>query len=746
MIRVRAGQIDLERRLVQRGDGPIELTPIEVSVLRYLHARAGRIVPREELLREVWGYAAASRSQAVHVAIRRLRAKVERDPSAPEHLKSVAGVGWVLELDPVAIPGLVGRDGLLTTVLGRVREHPLVVLVGPGGIGKTTLAAAVVATVGAVFCDLSATEDGHTIDDAVARALGIDGDPTGPLAAAGLVVLDNVEQIARDIAERLPRWVEAGARLLVTSRVHLGVGQAVAVGPLDEPDAVALLVRRTASAPPPTGDLGPLVRLLECNPLCLELAAPRLRLLSPEALIARLEDRFAVLRTTHGHPERHLALEGSIEASWLLLAPAEQDALADLTVFRGGFTPDAAGAVLGDRALEHLQTLVDVSLVHRTGDRLEPWISVQELVRLRAGPRPEAERRHGAWFAAREPYSVDAADLANLLVAAERAVGLLDGRTAAACVHTLGILGTRLPVPGLDRLLARTLPLAEGVGRLRLVRLSARRQLRLGAPGEALATLAGVTSDDPLQEGLVRELRATILIRMRRADDAATELEAADRAFVAADRPTNRATVQVNAANVARLRGRTAEAEALLTAALAGFRALGDTHGEGVVLGNLAAVSTDRGDHAGAIRTMRDAVALLDRTGDRYASALMRGNLAELLLDAGAVDDAEQAARRALEDAQGVDLWATGPAQSALGQVALRRGDPDGARRWLLEAVATAERCEQRRARAVFQRHLAAVLRAVGDPDGARALLDAAIAALDGQQLALATADRANLS
>lgn len=728
MFRVRAGTVDLDRRVVSRDGGTVELTPIEVSALRRLLVGEGRVVSREDLLHDVWGYARASRSQAVHVAIRRLRAKLEVDPGSPDHLKTVAGVGWVLEVIPVAAaPGhdLVGRDALLALVRERVSENPLVVLLGPGGIGKTSLARAM----GGRFVDLSAATDALGLAATLRRALDTD-DPDAVVPTAGLVVLDNLEQVADAAAALLARWVAAGAKLLVTSRVRPRVRGAhvVEVGPLSLPDAAELFVRRAAAAGAPhradDPDVQALVAGLEANPLCIELAAPRARFLSPRELLARLEDRFAVLRADEaGRPDRHRALDASLEVSWQLLADEDRRALADLAVFRGGFAPAAAEAVLGAHGLDHLQALTDASLLHRRGDRLDLYVSVRAWVERTRPASEGAVERHARWFA----RSFDATEVPNVLAAAERALAAGWGDVACTLVHVLGGVARTVPVPELGALVERALPHAVGADRPRLLRHGAFVHVRAGRPEEALAVLAEATGD-PLQDGLCRELEGLVLGRLGRLVEARERLILAAAAFDAAGVAENRASVRVNLASLARTEGRLDDAERWVAEAFALYRDRNEPRGQASALGVLAGVCFDRGDLRGAERHTRDCIAAFERLGDAVSAATCRTNLAVLRceLDAG---DAEPMARQVLAD-PATDLRSRARALDVLGRVALGCSDLDAARRHLGEALDEAHRSGDVATRAMVQVHLASVLRRQDDPAGAAALLDAAIPVL----------------
>src|SRR5262249_45979540 len=145
------------------------------------------------------------------------------------------------------------------------------------------------------------------------------------------------------------------ARFLVTTREILGVAgeQTIALPPLPKGEAASLFVRRAESAKPnfrPTLEddaaIAELARLLDGLPLAIELAAARVRVMSPQSLLARMSERFKVLASTGERRDRQATLRATFDWSWDLLSAADRAALAQLSVFEGGFTLESAEAVL----------------------------------------------------------------------------------------------------------------------------------------------------------------------------------------------------------------------------------------------------------------------------------------------------------------------------------------------------------------------------------------------------------------
>ena len=200
--------VDLERERAQRGDEVIPLTTRETCLLRYLWEREGQDVPRAELLVEVWGYSPLAQSRTVDATMRRLRNKLERDPSVPDHLLTVWGAGYrfVASGSPAAATRdrLIGREAEVRAVAAAFDAGArLVTLVGPSGAGKTRLAQEVMNRFDhdARFCAVGDATDTASLVRVVARALdadpGVAAETVPPhlLTMRGdlLLVLDSVE-------------------------------------------------------------------------------------------------------------------------------------------------------------------------------------------------------------------------------------------------------------------------------------------------------------------------------------------------------------------------------------------------------------------------------------------------------------------------------------------------------------------------------------------------------------------------
>ncbi|MGI5374931.1 AfsR/SARP family transcriptional regulator [Streptomyces sp. CA-251387] len=398
------------------------------------------------------------------------------------------------------LTSFVGREADIEAIRGDLGTARLVTLLGPGGAGKTRLSQEAGETVrdaapdGVWLAELAPVDDPQAVPEAVLTAVGAretvlygagaeamragsdrHDDPVERLAEhcgkrRMLLILDNCEHVveaaARLVEELLERCPEL--TVLATSREPLGVpGELLRpVEPLPEPVALKLLADRGAAARPgfriadDPEACAEICRRLDGLPLAIELAAARLRMLTPRQIADRLDDRFRLLTSgSRTVLPRQQTLRAVVDWSWELLDEDERDVLRRLSVFAGGCDLAAAEAVCGPGALDALGSLVDKSLVvaapSSDGEmryRLLETVAEYAGERLdESGRRGEAERTHLTYYRelarTTEPLLRGAGQLAavqrlereseNVRAALHHAVALRDEQEAMCLVLSM---------------------------------------------------------------------------------------------------------------------------------------------------------------------------------------------------------------------------------------------------------------------------------------------------------------------
>ena len=336
-----------------------------------------------------------------------------------------------------AMPGhLVGRDNVMATINDAVADYPVVTLVGPGGIGKTSLAVAFAARAAADreawVVELADVRSGALVERVVADTLGISEGETRaertPVVRAlahrtGLVVLDNCEHVLAAAAE-IARLVVAhcpGMRVLATSRERLGLTneRVVSVEPLDSATTAVELFNRRASAlangfdvEASRVDVEAICRRLSGIPLAIELAAARTTSLTTTELRQRLDSHHGLrlLGNATNRVQRHDTMRAAIGWSHDLLTVSERTVFERLAVFTSAFELAAAEAVAADVDLDAIEVdrllgnLVDRSMIAvengTTGRRFRLLDPIREfgIARLdESGREREAQDRHTRW-------------------------------------------------------------------------------------------------------------------------------------------------------------------------------------------------------------------------------------------------------------------------------------------------------------------------------------------------------------
>ena len=351
---------------------------------------------------------------------------------------------------PTQLTSFVGREEQIAEIRQLLARTRLVTLTGPGGTGKTRLALQVAAETltdyrdGCFFVDLAPITDPALVPAVIAGALGVPEAPGMPITEGLqahlrerelLLVVDNFEQVAI-AAPVLEELLTAAPRVkaLITSRVVLSLRgeHEYPVPPLQPPDldlktdpadltrfdAVRLFTERALAVQPRfrltaqnARAVSEITARLDGLPLAIELAATRIKVLSPQELLPRLDRSLALLTSgARTLPERQRTLRGAIAWSYDLLTEPERRLFARLSVFSGGWSLAAAERVaqpeeLSLNALDGLASLVDKSLIRVDEQDDQSRFSMLETIRefgqeqlLASGESESVRRRHGEYF------------------------------------------------------------------------------------------------------------------------------------------------------------------------------------------------------------------------------------------------------------------------------------------------------------------------------------------------------------
>ena len=668
---------------------------------------------------------------------------------------------------------LVGRRAERDTLLSLLRgEARVVTITGAAGVGKTRLAVDVAEALlaegrfaEAWRCDLGDAKDAAGVCDAVGQAIGAggarrEGAASGlglALDARGdaLVLLDEMEGAAGAAAETVGAWLAAApsAVFLITSRepLHLAGEALFELGPLPLPprgeasgDAVELFVKCTQRARPgytltdaEAPFVGALVSELDGLPLAIELCAPRMAVMGARALLHRMSSRFDLLKKQGARAgDRHATLAAAIDASYQTLSPEEQSALGQCAVFRGGFTVEAAEAVIDLSAfgapavIDVLQGLRQRSLL-RAADasgvpgevRLAMFAGVRAYAidKLSAEDRAaacerhahhvvraaEEHERHLAGKDGPERRARILAERDNLLEVIDRVLGRgpVSSRTAEPALRALLVLSNVAPETGpletfvraLDPVLTATKDsgadprLSARALHARGVLLLSRGDVRGGSRDlvQALA-VARTLGDAALEARATSALGGALATRGDRAS-AREHLQRAADAFQRLGDAGSAATATASLADLAHREGRAAEAEALAERALSIHSAQKDLLGEAndrVLLGRFAA---DRGDLRAARAHLGRSVVLARESESRKVEALANGWLGLVAqLDHHRDSSTDQASRSPTEGP--LDRAARAPTEGPLDRAAraTAEGASNSEARGLFEGAASA--------------------------------------------------------
>jgi len=341
-MRLDGGRVDLDGGFIERADGRKKLSPMERALLSYLGANPGRVLPKEELLREVWGYREGVVSRTVYTTIDRLRQKIETDARKPRHLLAIRGVGYRFVPPLAPAEQLRGRDAEVRTLLDTAGA---VAIVGPGGSGKTRLVREVLEPED-LWIDVPDGIDRAGLIHRVGQALGVRVAAEDALRRhEGRVIFDDADLASEDAQALLGEWAAEGLRVWITARSGFGAIPQLAVGPIDAEAALGLLAAQTEQEVPEE-----LVRHLQGWPLALTLAGSMLRTLPADLLVELIRTHGPLkMLVTPRDSTRHGSLAAMLRASWDRLDTPVQEAIALLAAVRAPLGVDLAERLVGER-------------------------------------------------------------------------------------------------------------------------------------------------------------------------------------------------------------------------------------------------------------------------------------------------------------------------------------------------------------------------------------------------------------
>jgi predicted ATPase/DNA-binding CsgD family transcriptional regulator len=539
---------------------------------------------------------------------------------------------------PAPLTSFIGREREVASVVGLLRNERvrLLTLTGPGGVGKTRLALQVARIVrgdfadGVVFVDLAPLRDAARVLATIARALDVPeagGRPVEERLASALtgksllLILDSFEQVGA-AAPAIADLLAACPDLVILATCHgamrLSGEQEFPVRPLALPDpeqlpplpelssseAVSLFVERAVAVSPGftltaenAAAVAAICRTLDGLPLAIELAAARAKVLSPKALLARLDHRLALLTGgTRDAPERQRTLRDAIAWSHDLLTDEEQALFRRLAVFVGGCTLEAVEAVTdgasGGDVLEGVASLVDKSLLHVVDQsNLESRFAMLETIRAYALEQLQDGREEEA---ARDAH------LSYFLELANRAEPELTGRNQVEWLNRLEAEHHNLRA---------ALTWALDAGRLDQGLCLAGALLRYWEHHSHYAE-----EGQWLEQALARAGAESVQVRAKALHAAGVV------AFWRGDRP---------------------RAETALREALALFREAGDDGGAAFALNRLGTLALHAGDFGRADECFAEAGRSIRKVGDEDGIAALEGQLGYAALLQGDYENAE---------------------------------------------------------------------------------------------------------
>ena len=657
----------------------------------------------------------------------------------------------------------IGREREVAQVVELLRrdEVRLLTLTGPGGIGKTRLAIHAAAELaedfadGVWFVDLAPLADPDLVPSAIAVVLGVRETGGGPLVAALqeylrekrlLLLPDNLEHLLTasallaDLIRECPRL-----KVLATSRapLHLGGEREVPVPSLTVPDSehlpdleqlmlyesMRLFVARAQDARPDfaiTAEIAPVIAQicarLDGLPLAIALAAARIRLLPPQALLARLEVRLPLLSGgARDAPARQRTLRDEIAWSHDLLSADQQALFRRLAAFAGGCTLEAAEAAVdhadGFDVLAGLDSLVDSSLMNQNERDGEPRFAMLETIREYGLERLSASGEEAAVRKCLATYFQAVVEVAERKLTGPAQVKWLE-RLEAEHANLRAVLGRAF-----EHDVATGVRLAGGLYRF----WRYRAYFTEGRSWLERAVAEGPAG--PSRDRAKALIGAGSLARQQSDLDRAAALHEESLALYRnLGDMDGVVTSLVGLGNVARERGDMNRAAAVLEEALGLSREVEDTHVLANALDSMGLVSWDRGDLGRGKELQEESLALNRKLGDAWNIARLLNNLGDLAYERGDLDWAAATLEEAMSLWEGMgDTHGVAYVLDNLGLVARGRGSLDQAAALFDEALVLWRQLGDKRNVAVSLKNLARVTQERGIIGEAAALLNEAL-------------------
>jgi predicted ATPase/DNA-binding response OmpR family regulator/Tfp pilus assembly protein PilF len=706
-LRIGALEIDLTSRHLVRNGQNIHLSRTDWALLEILIHNAGRVLTHRFLSQRIWQDDCGDDNVNLRVAIGRLRRKLEDDPANPQYLLTESGIGYfftpldntdkdplrLLAGSPVArrqpnIPNqrtsFIGREEEINQ-LGSLLAQPhvrLVTLIGAGGSGKTRLSLQIAATIqdsfahGVALVRLASINEPSLVKIQIAQTLGIKENGGQALIEKlkgflvdkhMLLILDNFEQVivaAGLIAELLD--AAPGLKILVTSQIRLNISgehifevhplplpNPADLPPLDElrrVPALALFTERAQTIQPDfiltaenAAAVTQLCIHLDGLPLAIELAAARINVLPPQAMLTRLSNPFSLLvGGEQDRPERHQTIRNTLDWSYGFLDAAERALFAQLSVFTGGGTLEAIEAIcvlpdeeplsIIDNILSllnksMLQQRVELLLENYAATRFYMLELIHEYARQRLSEQPNlraVSERHARYY----------------LALAEQA----DGQLASAQGDIAQILLER-DHNNLQAAIQWALDAGEKELALRLCAALWKFWHGHGYQGEGRRWMRAVLDSTYEVESQARVLTlyGSGWLHFDQGDwaQAAANFEASLQLARKIKNGFGIAEALHGVGLMARMRGDEEAALACYQESLSWFRKSGSREGIAWTLDHLGRVVYFQGDSGQAVQLISEALEIFRDLQYRRGIALMLGNLGGMVLQQGDLSQAE---------------------------------------------------------------------------------------------------------